>query len=257
MKMNHLTYRIGVMIVASLMVYALAVFFVIQPMWLKNQDRLNQIQERTVDKEVVLLRRQQLPVIQDQVERIRQATSDLVVTASANDPIHWVRDLETLAKDTGNTITIEIDDTISPKPKVVAKKPTTQSTPGKEDTSNTSTPNTSAASDNTKNPKRTLQGDMPFTTGQGLRLTVMGDYFSLTAFLKKLELLPYYVDVFSISFSKTDTPNSTSAPAPTVPRNIFQTTNDNAGSGDSPVPKDIRPMQAILGVVVALSENNQ
>lgn len=261
MKMNHSTYQIGAVIVVSLAAYALVAFFVIRPMWLKNQDQLNQIQKRTVDKEIVLLKQQQLPVIREQVERIRQTSNDLVVTASANDPIHWVRDLEALAKDTGNTITIEIDDTISPKPKAVVKEPATAATTGKGDAGNTPAPKTSATSDTAKNTKKTLQGDMATTSGQGLRITITGDYFSLKAFLKKLELLPYYVDVLSIAFSKTDTPNGSDSSSLSTSRNIFQATSDNGNLidpvVDPSVPNDIRPMQAVLGVVVALPETNQ
>ena len=256
MKMNRSTYRIGAAIVASLMVYALVAFFVIRPMWLKNQAQLNQIQERTVDEEVVLLKQQRLPVIRDQVERVRQASGDLAVTASANDPIRWVQDLETLAKDTGNTIAIEIDDTISPKPKLPEKNAATTGAPESSTGSKPAAP-VAPVAPTTKIVKKSIRDDIGSTTGQGLRLTIMGDYFSLTAFLKKLELLPYYVDVLSISFSKTDTPSGATPASSSTPRNIFQTTSGGVASTAPSVSNDIRPMQAVLGVVVALPETNQ
>jgi hypothetical protein len=244
-------FRTGMIVIATLAGVGAFAFFVIRPAWQLNVDQMNATQALLVDQDIAKNQRQQLHSIKNQVEHIRSISDTLTVAVSPDDPIRWVRDLEQLAKDTGNTISIGTDDELSTTTSSDdAKKPTPAAT----------------KKPNEKSAPATLQGEAVAAPGLGLRLTLDGDYHSLTLFLRRLELLPYYVDVFSVAFSKNDlskpdapnTPMTSVSPGFSTPRNPFQIASTVQSSTTTPdaasVSKDLRPLRAVFTVVLAVSK---
>ncbi len=240
--------RISTVILSTIVVIGAFIFFVIRPTLQRNADAMNAAQAILVDQDIAKNQQQQLKSIRSQVEHIRSLSGQLTVTVSPNDPIRWVQDFEQLAKDTGNTITIETNDAYSSGVTIGDKK----------------SPIPAKVVSKTKDAKPTLQDERGTLPGLGLRLTLDGDYASLTLFLKKLELLPYFVDVFSLAFSKNDPGTGKSAvdsggvPVPGSIRNPFQspvntqmTSTTQALPGS---PTEIRPLRAVLNVVLAISQ---
>ncbi len=224
-------------VIGGLTLVFLAVFWhlAIGPLCLENQDIMDEIQSAGVNVDVAGTEVARLSLFRSQSQEIRARVDELSVTASPDDPVRWVKELEQLAVETGNRIRIESDDALVPK-KVSPGK----GVPNTQETEQASAP-------------ATLAEGLPSDQSVGVRILLDGDYQSITLFLKKLELFHEYVDVLSFKLTKNIVESSTvqvaaSDQSPGVGASMLQ--GSGAISSGVGIKSPQSPMSAVLESVV-------
>ena len=225
-------------IVGGLALIALFTFwyFAIEPLRLENQDILDEIQSAGVDVDIVGNETKRLSVLRAQSQMIRSHVDTFAVTASSDDPLHWVKELEQLAEETGNRIRIESDDAVTPKKASGVTGTIKAPIPKKSDTP-------------------TLSDELPSDQGVGIRIMLDGDYRSISLFMKKIELFHDYVDILSFKLTKNmidiggaQPESSAQAPVSNAPALQGSTAGLSTGTVGGNLP--LRPMSAVFDSVV-------
>lgn len=204
-------YRNGLVVLATIVLLIIGGYLVIRPLWLGNLSLMNQIQSLSADRELVQRQTGSLDDLKRQSEAIRSSADSLVVKMSESEPLAWVQAVEGLAHESGVSIKIEAEE----KPQKIAptkQKPKPQA--AAEDDNPTGQGDTEKSDQ-----KETLSGSLPSDRYVPVRFTIDGEYRAVRFFLEKLENLPFYVDVLSVSLAYHDPDEKHQSTV--VPNNIF------------------------------------
>jgi hypothetical protein len=208
-------------------------YLCVEPLRRDNRTLLEQIQSIQTDAEITESQSARLNDMRQQVEHIHQTAGAFDVTAPQGDPIHWVHELEVLAQSTGNHITIETDDALLGQTE--GAKKVVKSTDKQKNTAD----------------EGSLLSEIPQTKGVGIRLTLEGDYASLSLFLKKLELSPHYVDIISMNIARQDADHQSRVSTATFSASPFAPAPT---SDDSKPLADALPLQAVFESIIYTHE---
>ncbi|MDD5463552.1 MAG: hypothetical protein PHP62_00165 [Candidatus Moranbacteria bacterium] len=161
------------------------IYFAIFPLLGRIRSINDEIQQETMKQESVKLHIEQLPKIQKQYEAL-QASGDLMdVLLNKDKAVVLIERLEKLADNTGNEITIAVQQDTAPVKKTQAKAATTAAV---EDT---------------------LVANLPSTDYLEMKISLNGSYNSIIEFIDLLEKFEYYADIIEIKINKEEANVST------------------------------------------------
>lgn len=153
------------------------VYFAIMPLMKKIEEKNNEIQEEKINQEIVRKRMEELPGIQKQYEILKSSDDLSGILLDKNNAIVLIEKLEKVAEQTGNTISIEVQDAVAVDPKKTASK-------GK------------VTSDNI------LVSELPSSDYLQLKIKLNGKYEAILNFIQSLENFEYYGDIIEIQITK-------------------------------------------------------
>lgn len=211
----------------ALIVYALLVFAIVWgvvfPLLGKIDFVKNKIQEENLRQQGSRERLSELPKIRNQFSELEKNESSLDVLLDKNNAVVLIEKLEKIADDSGDKITISVQDQTTLKtPPVTAQN----------------------SKDNA------LVNALPSKNYLQLRIALTGDFNSINKFVKSLESFEYYCDIIGMQIKTSDT---TSSNLPTVADNSGML-DPFAGSGKTNAVKSTSSstgnnLSAILDVV--------
>lgn len=153
------------------------VYFAIMPLMKKIEEKNNEIQEEKINQEIVRRRMEELPGIQKQYQTLQSSDDLSGILLDKNNAIVLIEKLEKLAEQTGNIISIEVQEVAAVDPKKAATK-------GK------------VTNDNI------LVSELPSTEYLQLKIKLNGKYESILNFIQSLENFEYYGDIIEMQITK-------------------------------------------------------
>ena len=161
------------------------VWVVILPLLGKINNVNDQIQQEAMKQQSNKQRLDDLPKIQAQAEAVEKNQAALDVLLDKNNAVVLIEKLEKLADDSGDKITIAVQDQASAKTLAPAETPAPAGA--------ASTP-----------PDNSLVSKLPNQNYLQLKITLDGNLNSIAAFIKSLESFEYYSDIIGLDIKKSD-----------------------------------------------------
>lgn len=195
--------REGITIFAYVGVVIGLVYFVILPLLGRVNGVQNQIQEENIKQEIKKQQINELPKMENQYNILSNSEKSIDVLLDKNDAVALIERLEKMADDSGDKISISIQD------KIVA----------------TEQKSVSASAKNKATTEDELIKNLPSTDYLQMKIIITGDYNAIVKFVRSLESFEYYCDIVAIQINKSDD-NSNAANNGTL-MNPFNSTNTN------------------------------
>jgi len=151
-------------------------FFVILPIRKNIEANSDEIQKKNIDNEIYKERVRKIPDMEKMQTTLDANKNNLKIFLSGSSEVDFIKKIESVAEETGNKITLKIEDSTNKKP---AKKE------DKKDENNI---------------KNALPGNNKYVT---IQISLEGNYENLFNFMRKLENINYYVNVISLDLNKT------------------------------------------------------
>lgn len=152
--------------------------FIGKPLLADIREKSDEIQKIKIDNQVAQERIAKLPEMRELHEIFEQEKNNLAVTLDQNNSVDFIKKLELLAQETGNAISLKIDD-------------------------NSALPKNDKASKAKKGGTGGIVSNLPSDKYLSMEITLEGKYENFINFLYKLENLDYYVNVLSCRLIKT------------------------------------------------------
>lgn len=187
-------------------------YAVIFPLISKINDVNDRLQEETLKQESARQHLSELPKIQQQYEVIEKNATSLDVLLDKNNAVGLIETLEKLADETGNSITISVQDQSPAKSSAKAKN----------------------AQENT------IVNSLPSQNYLQLKITLNGDFDRMGKFIKALESFEYYCDIIGIQIKDTKEEDKLSGGDPFDSKSKQSAAAESKKSGD---------LEAVLDVV--------
>lgn len=185
-------------------------------------DRQEDIQQALVLRENRERQLGKLEEYQSQYDRILKDEEKLTVFTSRENMIHFIKQLEGLAKESDVHITIEARESVVPK----TGKPVIPDADKKSDEK------TSAQAD-AKKKDLSILGNLPTTEYTSLALHVSGESKKVMVYLHKVETLPVALDIIALDALRKEKEPSKDEPQPVVvvppPVSVPVSTPDQTG----------------------------
>lgn len=162
-------------------VAALVYFVVFQLLWRINSIK-DQIQEENLRQEIAEQQMKELPKIEKQYGLLLKNKEMVDILLDKNDAVVLIEKLEKFAEDSGNKITISVQDTLE------------QST----STRLQSSQNTSSKS------ASTIIDKLPSKNYLQMKIGLTGNYNTIINFIRKLESFEYYGDIIGIQIMQNE-----------------------------------------------------
>ncbi len=151
-------------------------FFAAVPFVNKIKSTSDAIEKKKLDNEINQQRMQQLPSIEQNYALFQKKENDLNVLLDSNSAVDFIKEMETLAQNTGNSIQFKVDDQSDSASGAAAKNI----------------------------PKDDIRNKLPYADYLQMQITLAGDYPSFVKFLDKLENADYYVNVIGVNLAKNN-----------------------------------------------------
>jgi hypothetical protein len=214
-----------VIIIAYAGLVFVLVYFVILPLISRINTKIDQIQEENIQQEIVRQQIEDLPKIQQQYDVLQKEEGLIDVLLDRNDAVTLIKKLEKLAENSGNKITIAVQD--APVQPVQKSNPKTAAKT-----------NVADSDDITKS--------LPSTNYMQLKITLDGNYNSIVNFVKLLEKFEYYSDIIGIQIRQNESSGGQTANIGTL--NSSNTVSKN-GEEIKPTEENKTTLEASLDVV--------
>lgn len=172
-------YKLWLSIAIYLSLTAISFFFAVKPLLGDIRGKSDEIQKIKIDNEINQGRIAKLPEMRGLHAIFEQENNNLNVVLDQSSSVEFIKKLELLAQETGNKISLKIDDNSG------AAKNDKASVAKKE-----------------KKDSDSMIGNLPSDNYLSMEITLEGKYENFTSFLYKLENLDYYVNVLSLSLIK-------------------------------------------------------
>ncbi|OGI17310.1 MAG: hypothetical protein A2Z52_02905 [Candidatus Moranbacteria bacterium RBG_19FT_COMBO_42_6] len=172
-------YKMWISIVLYLLLMAALFLFIGKPLLSEIQEKSDEIQKIKIDNQLSQERIAKLPEMRELHETFDQEKNNLTVALDQDNSVDFIKKLELLAQETGNKISLKIDDNSA-----VLKSDKTSKTK-KE-----------------KGGSGDIASSLPSDKYLSMEITLEGKYENFLTFLYKLENLDYYVNVLSLSLIK-------------------------------------------------------
>jgi len=169
-------YKLWLSIAIYLSAVAVLFLFVVMPLLGAIQKKSDEIQKIKIDTQISQGRIDKLPEMRELHAILDQEKNSLNVILDQNNSVDFIKKLELLAQETGNKISLKIDDN-----------------------------STVAKSSKDSKDKKTVEGvasSLPSDNYLSMEITLEGKYENFASFLHKIENLDYYVNVLSLSLIK-------------------------------------------------------
>lgn len=150
-------------------------FFVILPIRRNIEASADEIQKKNIDNDIYKERVQKIPEMEKTQAIFEGNKNNLKIFLNGSSEVDFIKKIESVAEETGNKITLKIEESANQKP---AKKE------DKKDEADI---------------KNALPGNNKYVT---IQISLEGDYESLFDFTRKLENINYYVNVISLDLNK-------------------------------------------------------
>lgn len=218
-------HKAPLIIIGYIIIVASFVYFIFMPFINKIKIKSDLIEAKNIDSQ---MRKASLDTVPDMEKDYNNylgnsAATDVILNSP--DEVVFIKKLESLAEQTGNTISLDIDDQ--------AALSGTVNKPG----------GTTA-----KNTQKTIRDTLAYTKYVSMKIELKGDYPGFLNFINKLENDNYYVNVLSIYMQKgIVTPDNTSQIDTSSGNNIFSAGSQKS-QPSSPVSKEI--LDSTLTVVI-------
>ena len=178
-------YKFWINIVSYALLLAALSFFIIKPLLSGIREKSDAIEKVKIDNQISQERIAKLPEMGEMRAVFDQEKKNLNVVLEQNNSVDFIKRLELLAQETGNRISLKIDDV---------------STAAKD-----------GASSKAKKPKKddeSIVSGLPSDKYLSMEITLEGKYENFIQFLYKLENFDYYVNVLSLSLVKEEVDQS-------------------------------------------------
>lgn len=192
-------YKLWVNIILYFAAMAAVFLLITKPLLLGIQEKSDEIEKVKIDNQISQERIAKLPEMGELHTVFAQEQKNLNVVMDQNNSVDFIKKLELLAQETGNKISLKIDDGS------VATKSANDSkaVKGKKDA-------------------ESIMSNLPAENYLSMEITLEGKYENFIQFLYKLENLNYYVNVISLSLAKetVDDSGGNSGLSPNQEKNI-------------------------------------
>jgi Tfp pilus assembly protein PilO len=209
------------------------VMYGIIPLHKKIQDQMNNSQKILTDREIRDTLVASLPDVRNQKKLVETKEDQLNMIIPKSRIIDLIKNIETLAQETNNTISIDVKDQGITK---ISGKSI------KKDVSDT---------------EKSLIESLPSDKRIVIAITLIGSYPDIVRCVQKIEAMPYETDITAMSLSVQQPGDSIDRPS----TNLFSVNNAlpaNTPSVESIVPSapnTTLPLQAVFDTVVYISDN--
>ncbi len=162
----------------------------------KIADERDSIEKLRAQEENAAKKIQRLPEFQTRADLIDRQDLPLVSILSESKVVDFIKHIEELAVQTGNTVVITQS--------AIQKKNVPVVSVTAKDSADTTTP---AAAASAAKKSAAIEDNLPFDTDLRLNLSVTGPYPKVIQFLHKIETLPYELDVISMEIKRSTDAN--------------------------------------------------
>ncbi|HEX7586166.1 MAG TPA: hypothetical protein VF390_00865 [Patescibacteria group bacterium] len=192
-------YKLWVNIILYLAAMAAVFLLITKPLLLGIQEKSDEIEKVKIDNQISQERIAKLPEMGELHTVFAQEQKNLNVVMDQNNSVDFIKRLELLAQETGNKISLKIDDGSAAAKSANDSKAVS----GKKDA-------------------ESIISNLPAENYLSMEITLEGKYENFIQFLYKLENLNYYVNVISLSLAKEtiDDSGSNSGLSPNQEKNI-------------------------------------
>lgn len=173
-------------------IIAFACYFVVIPIRKNMEKNSEEAQSRIADREIYEKRISEISEMEKTLTVFQANESNLRVFLNKNNEVDFIRNVEAMAEETNNKITLKIED---------KKDPITKKEAVKKD-------------------EELIKESLPRDKYLALQITLEGDYEAMLNFLNKLENMSFYVNVLSLDLNKSVVEKET---------NPFKSTNNPKG----------------------------
>jgi len=180
-------YKLWLSIAIWLILIAASFFLAAKPLLENIREKSDEIQRIKIDNEISQGRIAKLPEMKELHAIFEQEKDSLDVILDQNNSVEFIKKLELLAQETGNKISLKIDDNLE------SAKNAKVNSAKKE-----------------KKDTESIGADLPPNNYLSMEITLEGKYENFISFLYKLENLDYYVNVLSLSLAKETVDQSSS-----------------------------------------------
>lgn len=225
-KNNKLIIVISIYCLALLLV----IFFLAVPFSKKIKEKADNIQKKIIDNQIDKERIGKIPQMDEANELIESKKEELDFMMGTDDEVEFIEKLESLAEETGNKMTIKIDD------------PTVSDSKAKK------------TSNSKKNEKKTIKESLLYDNYVSMEINLTGEYSGLVNFIRKLENFKYYVNVISIE-SKKEVEISENKVSPEIPKSTSLFSGAGMRSSVQPKSEEIRKKEkdvlaSVINIIV-------
>lgn len=168
-------YKLAINVIGYLFMIGAITFFVIKPALGSIKENKDNIQKLILDQEIKEKRIAEIPELEGAYEEVAKQSERINYFFTEDKAVELIEGIEDLARDTGNTVIIEVLE-------------------NKEDkvTRGTNT-------ENTKEAEANIMDDLPMKDFIHLKINLGGSYDSLVNFITKLEAMKYYSNVVALN----------------------------------------------------------
>ena len=169
----------AIVLISYPLLVAALVYFGIMPILNRINNINEQIQEENLQQESAKKHLDELPKIEEQYSELKKSEDLINVLLDNNSAVVLIERLEKLAEDSGNKISIVIQD------KDVSKKAV----------------NNSVSLKTAKSDEKTLVDSLPDKNYLQMKITLVGNYNEIMSFIYSLERFEYYSDIIGIQLT--------------------------------------------------------
>ena len=172
--------REAIIILSYIVAIAALVYFVILPLLARINLVGDQIQEKTLQQQIVEKQLNDLPKMEEQYNYLSKNEGLIDVLLDRNNAVALIEKLEKLAENSGNKITISVQETsVQSSQMQVAQK-------------------TASKSSAKKDAPETIIDKLPSADYLQMKISITGDYNAIENFISTLENFEYYSDIIGI-----------------------------------------------------------
>jgi len=229
---NH---KLVVILAAYVTIAAALVRFLVVPLVGEIQNKSDDIQEKIIDSQINQSRLSKIPQMEADYGVFQEKKEALNVILDANDEVGFIKELEAMAQETGNTITLQVDNSDS---------------------------NNQKATTTAEKHNLSIKDKLSYSNYISMQVSLEGNYAGLVNFIYKLENDSYYVNIISMDLSKVTQTEENSTPIQQQPSQagVFSSNSNNSNSPFSPstqaqtITKEKDVLKSTLSVVVYIKQ---
>lgn len=198
MKKIWKSHKLAIIIIGYCLVVFLVLFFLAVPFIKKIEEKADNIQKEKINNEINRERIEKISQMEEIDKLIQSKNEELNVILDLEDEVGFIKDLESLAEETGNKMSIKIED-LEKNSDAKSKK----------------------SSSEKKKDKKTIRESLSYDSYIFMVINLEGNYQEMLDFVHKLENFKRYVNIISVEIKKETEFESVSAPPVVQNPSIF------------------------------------
>jgi hypothetical protein len=214
--------REGIAIFIYIGAIVVLIYFVVLPLIAYIDRTKNQIQEEYVKQEIKEQQIKELPKIEAQYNVLKNNEKSIDVLLEKDNAIELIKRLEEIAQDSGNDISISIQNSAAQK-------------------------NTMTVVKDNANIDDGLIKSLPSADYLQIKITLTGDYNAVVKFIHLIENFEYYCDILAIKINQKEEQNKISEIGTKISTNPFDSNKEK--NIEETINSNDNKLEAILDVV--------